>query len=48
MYDWPTAAPEELVKLVDCRNSRKELGNSKKELHAYKTITPYDSLILTS
>lgn len=39
MYDQPTAAPEELAKLLNCRNSRKKIGNSKKELHAYKTIT---------
>lgn len=39
MYDWPMSAPKELVKLLNCRNFRKELGNSKKELHAYKTVT---------
>lgn len=48
MCDRSTAAPEELVKLLNCRNSRGKIGNSKKEHHASKTITHQDSLILMS
>lgn len=46
--DRSTAAPEELVELLNCRNSREKSGNSTKEHHASKTITHQDSLILMS
>jgi len=48
MHDWPRTVPEDLVKLLNCRNSRKDLGKCEKKLHAYKTIPHKDSLILMS